>query len=187
MPMRILVLGKVRSIRMSDAGPVVRLAHLPNELAIAVSSVALAKLRNTMPFAWLDGHALHPEFQLFVLMTIQRGHDAVWQAQDFTGLITGEEFIPLFSIEEALLCKRLVQEERAFYKPLPYDGPAARLPNLILTDCGNHGVPLEIMPTEAREAAMRRLRIDTYEASQRRFWIWDTRQTALPAAPSPAS
>lgn len=185
-PMRILVLGRVRTILESAGRVGLRLSHLPNEFVIGVSATAVARLRHRLSFAWIDGHALHPEFQLFVLMTIQRDREGLWQANELTGLITGEAFIPLFSIEEALLCRRLIDEDRAFYKPLPYDGAIAQFPNLILMDCGDSGVPLEVVSTDAREAAIRRSRIDMYRSTQQPHWVWDTHQAALPPAPAAA-
>lgn len=62
-------------------------------------------------------------------------------------MVTTEEYLPTFSIEEALAVKRLVLEERHFYKPLPYDGRPTRFPNF--------PVPLEIVA----DAATRRLRM----------------------------
>lgn len=179
-PLRILVFGRLRSIVETAAGPGLRLAHLPNEFVIGVPRDKLARLCHSTAFAWLDARSLHPEFQLLVLLTMQRAPHAHWQLEDLTGMVTTEEYLPTFSIEEALVVKRLVLEERHFYKPLPYDGRPTRFPNFLLTDCGEATVPLEIVAGNAADTATRRLRIAEYEANQQRYWLWDASERALP-------
>lgn len=181
-PMRILVFGRLRAIVETTDGPGIRLAHLPNEFVIGATREQLARLRYATQFAWVDARALHPEFQLLILLTMQRAHHGQWQLDELTGMVTTEEFIPAFSIEDALVAKRLIAEERHFYKPLPYDGPATRLPNFLLSDCAETAVPLEIVTGNVADAAARRLRIAEYEAAKRRYWLWDVAQTALPPA-----
>lgn len=178
-PMRILVFGRIRSI-VEIHGSGIRLAHLPNEFVIGAAREKLARLRQATEFAWLDARTLHPEFQLLALLTMRRGHDGLWQVDELAGMATTEEFIPVFSMEDALVCKRLLAEERHFYKPLPYDAAPTRFPNFLLTDCGDTAVPLEIISGAASDAAMRRLRIAEYEAERRRHWLWDVVQTAMP-------
>jgi Protein of unknown function (DUF1173) len=180
MPMRILVFGRVRSIVDSGHGPGIRLAHLPNEFVITAAREKLSKLHQATQFAWLDARAIHPEFQVLVLLTMQRAHDGQWQVDELAGMVTTEEFMPTFSIEDALVCKRLIAEDRRFYKPLPYDAVPTRFPNFLLTDCGDTPVPLEIVSGSAMETAARRARIAEYEALQRRFWLWDVVQTTMP-------
>jgi hypothetical protein len=116
----------------------------------------------------LDSRAIHPEFQLLVLLTMRRAHDGQWQVDELAGMATTEEFIPTFSMEDALVCRRLIAEDRDFYKPLPYDAAPTRFPNFLLTDCGETAVPLEIVSGSALDAAARRSRIAEYEAVQRR-------------------
>lgn len=179
--MRILVFGRIRSI-VETHGLGIRLAHLPNEFVIGAAREKLARLRHATEFAWLDARTLHPEFHLLGLLTMRRAHDGVWQVDELAGMVTSEEFIPVFSMEDALVCKRLVAEERHFYKPLPYDAAPTRFPNFLLTDCGEAAVPLEIISGAASDAATRRLRIAEYETHHRRYWLWDVVQTAMPPA-----
>ena len=180
LPMRILVFGRVRSIIEMTDGLGIRLAHLPNEFVISLAQEKLTKLCQTTQFAWLDSRAIHPEFQLLVLLTMQRSHDGQWQVGELAGMATIDEFVPVFSMEDALVCKRLIEEDRHFYKPLPYDTAPTRFPNFLLTDCGETAVPLEVISGSALDAAARRSRIAEYEAVQRRYWVWDVVQTALP-------
>jgi hypothetical protein len=177
LPVRILVLGKLRAV-VGDTG--LRLAHLPHGFVIGLAPELLARLCARTAFAWLDGHALHPEFQLFVLLTMVRSRDLSWSADAITGVITAREFIPLFSIEEALVCRRLIDEARAFYKPLPYDASCVRVPNFILTDTGTTSVPLEILPIDRAAAAASQLRLARYQDTRHRFWQWDISDSPVP-------
>lgn len=179
-PQRILVLGRVRSIVELNEGLGIRLAHLPNEFVIGVTRQKLARLRVATEFAWLDSRSLHPEFQLLALLTMQRTRDGNWQVDELAGMVTTEEFIPSFSMEDAIVAKRLVNEERTFYKPLPYDAASTRFPNFLLTDCGESAVPLEIVGSAEADAAARRLRVAAYEEAKRRYWLWDVLAAALP-------
>lgn len=179
-PQRILVVGRVRSIVELPEGLGIRLAHLPNEFVIAITRERLARLRVATEFAWLDFRSLHPEFQLLVLLTMQRAREGHWQVDELAGMVTTEDFIPTFSMEDAILAKRLINEERTFYKPLPYDGPNSRFPSFLLTDCGESAVPLEIVSRSEADAAARRLRIAEYEQVNRRYWLWDAVAAALP-------
>jgi hypothetical protein len=181
-PLRILVFGRVRSIVETAHGPAMRLAHFPNEFLIGVTREKLAKLRACTQFAWLDPRSLHPEFQLLILLTMQRGREGQWQLDELAGMATTEEFILAFSMEDALVCKRLIADDRHFYKPLPYDAPATRLPNFLLTDCGDTAVPLAIIGSGGGDGAARRLRIADYEAANQRYWLWDVAQNRLPPA-----
>jgi uncharacterized protein DUF1173 len=179
-PQRILVFGRVRSIVELTEGLGIRLAHLPNEFILCMSRERLARLRVATEFAWLDHCSLHPEFQLLVLLTMQRTCHGKWQVDELAGMVTTDEFIPSFSMEDAIVAKRLIHEERTFYKPLPYDAASTRFPNFLLTDCGESAVPLEIVGSSASDAAARRQRIAEYEEAKRRYWLWDVGAAALP-------
>jgi hypothetical protein len=82
-------------------------------------------------------------------------------------------------MEEALLAKRLVLEDRAFYKPLPYDAVETRLPNFLLIE-PQVAVPLEILGRSEADAAARQIRIEQYRQARRPFWLWDAQDTASP-------
>jgi hypothetical protein len=178
-PMRILVLAKLRAI-VGATG--LQLAHLPHGFVIGLAPEMLARLRQLTAFAWLDGHRWHPEFQVFVLLTMQRARDLAWTADEITGVVTAREFIPLFSIEDAIVSRRLIDAGRTFYKPLPYDAPATRVPNFILTDTGATSVPLEIIPADGAAAASSHLRLEHYQTTQQRVWQWDVSASSEPPA-----
>lgn len=179
-PLRILVAGRVRSVVEQADTLALRLAHLPNEFLIGATREQLARIRHATEFAWIDSRTLHPEFQLLILMTMERTHRGQWQASELAGMVTTEEFIPVFSMEDAIVAKRLIGEDRAFYKPLPYDASSMRFPNFLLIDCGETAIPLEIITGNGRDAAARRQRIADYQEAQRPYWLWDVAELALP-------
>ena len=88
---------------------------------------------------------LHPEFHLIVLLTMQRTRGGPWKADALAGIVTITDYIPVDSIEEAIVSKRLVESERYFYKPLSYDSDGVRFPNFLLSDAADEPVPLEIV------------------------------------------
>jgi hypothetical protein len=181
-PMRVLVAGQLRAIVPTPEGtPGLSLAHLPREFLIRASPQLLSKLRQETEFAWVDYPILSEEFRLIVLLTMLRTRCAHWSADALTGMITTPEYVPVFSMEEALLAKELIDESRAFYKPLPYDGLAWRLPNFLLVDCGESPVALEILAFNEGENAVRQTRIVQCRDDQRPYWVWDsTESAALP-------
>jgi hypothetical protein len=183
-PMRVLLTGQVRNIVLSDPDASgLSFAHLPRELTLRTPSHLLGRLRETTSFAWVDWPAIHSDFRLFALLTMQRARQGHWMVDDLTGMVTMDNYIPVASMDEALLAKRLVVEERRFYKPLSYDAPESRLPNFLLTDRADVVVPLEILGRSDEDAAARQSRIEQYRQSGRPFWVWDTQENPVPSAP----
>lgn len=179
-PMRVLVLGQLRNIvQLKPEVCGVALSHLPREFLIRVPKPVLSRLYHESEFAWVDFPTLSYDFKLIVLFAMQRSRLGHWSAEELTGLITTQEYLPVLSMEEALLTQRLVARGRGFHKPLPYEAPASRLPNLLLTDCGASCVPIEIIADREDEAAARQSRISQYDGTTA-FWLWDCAQHALP-------
>lgn len=189
LPLRILFCGQLRAIIEGDTEPGLRIGHMPNEFVIRLSASMLAKLRRETEFAWLDWAAPHPEFRIVLLLTMQRGTHGQWTADELTGMATTEEYVPVLSMEEALLAKRLCADGRHFYKPLPYDSPRLTISNFLLTDGGDFPIPLEIISGSGADAAARQGRIAQYTAEQQSYWVWDTHSNAVPPPlnPSPTS
>jgi Protein of unknown function (DUF1173) len=182
-PLRVLVLGQIRSILPAgQPGGGLALAHLPKQFIIRAEAAALAKLRLSNEFAWVDWPELVPGLRLIVLLTMQRSREGHWTAAEIASLITTSEYIPVFSLEEALLVRRLVSDNRVFYKPLPYDSLPARFPNFLLGDVGDSSTPLEVLPTDPAEAAARQVRIGQYQEDSRPHWVWNVQESALPPA-----
>ena len=180
-PMRILVVGQVRAILQREDGiEGLGLAHLPRELVLRAPRGLLDRLRQETEFAWIDWPVLHMEFRLITLLTMQRARQGHWSVGDLASMVTTEHYIPVCSMEEALVAKRLVLEDRQFYKPLSYDALETRLPNFLLVDRTDLPMPLEILGRSEAEAAVRQMRIEQYRQAGRPFWVWDAQDTATP-------
>ena len=180
-PLRVLVAGQVRSIiPMEAAQDGIRLAHVPQEFVIRASRATLSRLRQETEFAWLDWPNLYSEFRLMVLFTMQRNREGQWAVEDLAGMVTTSEYIPVLSMEDALLAQQLLQQSRTFCKPLPYDGPACRLPAYLLLDCGSRAVPLEVIGHQDAEIAVQLSRIEQYHEQGTVHWQWDYRDTPAP-------
>jgi Protein of unknown function (DUF1173) len=180
-PMRVLVAGQVHSILpLEEAVYGISLAHVPREFMIRATSPLLFRLRQETEFAWLDWPTLYSEFRLIVLFTMQRSRHGNWTIDELAGMVTTLEYIPVLSIEEAVLAQQLVRQSRTFYKPLPYDAGAARLPNFLLIDCGNAPVPLEIIGHDEPDAATRQMRLAEYAEARKTHWRWDSKTDSLP-------
>jgi hypothetical protein len=184
-PLRILVLGQVRSINPpGHPKGGVALAQAPKDFVIRASPELLGRLRVANEFAWIDWPVLIPELRLMVLLTMQRSREGTWIADDIASLVTTGEYIPVASMEEALLTRRLIDERRLFVKPLPYDGPRARYPNFLLTDCGEIPVPLEILGRADPDSATQHVRLAQYREDMRPYWRWDVEEAPMiPALP----
>ncbi|MFL6605785.1 MAG: DUF1173 family protein [Steroidobacteraceae bacterium] len=178
-PMRVLVAGQLRTVvHMADGAQGLSLAHLPREFLIRAPAQLLSRVRMESEFAWVDWPALHAEFHLIVLLTMQRMRSGHWSADALAAMVTTPEYIPVFSMEEALLAQRLTDEARAFYKPLPYDAVPWRLPNFLLVDCGDSPIPLEILGYSDAENAVRQGRIAQYRELGSPHWLWDCKEAS---------
>jgi hypothetical protein len=182
LPLRILVLGRLRAVVESAEVSGIRLANWPNELVLRADATTLARLHQASEFAWIDFPALNPEFRLMMLLTVQRTKHGHWKIEEIAPMVCTEDYIPVLSMEEALVAKRLAAEGRAFLKPLPYDAAQMRYPNFLLTDCGTRAVPLEIVSGSDADAAARHQRIAEYVAEERPHWLWDSQESAMPPA-----
>ncbi len=179
-PLRVLVCAQVRSVVDTPQVQGLILAHLPRELVIRTAPETLSKLRQTHPWAFVDWPLLHPQLRLIVLFTMQQSRQGHWLIDELAGMMVTEQYVPVFSMEEALLVQRLIQEGRQFYKPLPYDAELTRLPNFLLTDLSDQAIPLEILEVGDGQAAARQLRMAHYKAEGRLHWSWDVREEPVP-------
>jgi len=86
------------------------------------------------------------------------------------------ELIPVDSRYEVRIANALVQEGRAFIKPLRYDALASDVfPDFELLDVGGRPLPMEIYGFAGSDEYDRRKheKLASYAASGRPFWHWD--------------
>lgn len=96
---------------------------------------------------------------------------------DMALMVISPRFIPLDSGYEAVIEEKLWKEERAFVKPLRYDGEEDTLPDFILTDTdGEDAVPLEVYGMNTREYTERKQQKQALYAEKYgdgKWWYWD--------------
>jgi hypothetical protein len=186
-PQRILLLAQWRAAVETDETWALRFSHLPNEFQVRCSRETLAKVQRSSEFAFLTWPSVNPLFHLMVLLTLQRDRSGQWIADEFTHLVTTEEYVPVASIEEARLARRLIQEHRHFLKPMWYDTPPARFPSYLLTDIGDRALPAEVIYGQEADQTERRIRIVNYVDEGEPHWCWDTiEHDDIPPLPRPA-
>jgi hypothetical protein len=86
------------------------------------------------------------------------------------------QFIPIHSRYEALVAGALVEENRAFIKPLRYDARESEVfPDFLLLDAGDRPLPMEIYGFTGSETYERRKleKIAAYRSGGQPFWQWD--------------
>lgn len=181
-PKRMMVLGQVKAFTQSAHSSGVRFAHAPPSFVVWYDRGLGRKVEKAARFAFLDWPILHPDFHLIILLTMQRPRRGTWKADALASMVTTTDYIPVDSIEEAILSKRLVESERYFYKPLSYDSDGVRFPNFLLTDAADEPVPLEIVSRGGAPAAARNVRIAHYLERDQLHWTWDVHEDREPPA-----
>ena len=181
-PKRLMVLGQVKVLTQSAHGSGIRFAHTPPAFVVWYDRGLGGRLERAARFAFLEWPILHPEFHLIVLLTMQRTRQGKWKADALASMVTTTDYIPVDSIDEAILSKRLVESERYFYKPLSYDSDGDRFPNFLLSDAADVPVPLEIVSRAGVAGAARNLRIAHYLERDQPHWTWDVHEDREPPA-----
>ena len=117
-------------------------------------------------------------------------HDDQFYVRDACLMHVSEQWVPLDSSYEGRIERGLVDQGRAFLKPLRYDANQGDVfPDFVLLDTGDTHVPMEIFGFTGDPAYEQRKRekIEYYERAGEPFWVWDVAQnpTRWPVFPSP--
>jgi hypothetical protein len=179
-PRRLMVVAQLKELILSDYGCGLRLAHTPPQLIIWCNREQSTRLQQLTDYAFVDWPAIHDEFHIVLLFTMMRNDTGSWQVDELASLVTNKHYIPVSSMAEAILAKRLIENGRFFYKPLSYDADAGHYPNFLLTDCGDSSVPLEICTDSGAAAANRNARIAQYHEDNVDYWRWDIEKDREP-------
>jgi len=110
---------------------------------------------------------------------------------DMALMVVSPRYIPLDSGYEAVIENKLWAEQRAFVKPLRYDGGEDVFPDFLLTDvCGEEFVPLEVFGMNTPEYLARKALKQAHyedEFGEGRWWSWDATardaESAIPDFP----
>ncbi len=175
-PKRILIIGQLKSFQISEYGIGIRLSHTPPEFIIWFSHETAKQFKKNINIAIQDWPAIASGFNIITILTMQRSNRGYWQANEINGMVTTKDYLPIESMEEAILIKHLIKNDRYFYKPLRYDSNNILYPNFLLIDSGDKAVPLEIFSNEKTADAIRSNRIAEYKENSMPYWQWDATQ-----------
>ncbi len=179
-PRRLVVLAQLKEMKRTDYGSGLRLAHTPPQLMIWCDQEVTTRFHRATDFAFVDWPSIHDEFQILVLQTMLRNDRGAWRVDTLAPLVTNRHYIPVNSMAEAILAKRLIENKRFFYKPLNYDSEPGQYPNVLLSDMGATAVPLEICDDGGAAAATRNARIAQYQNDGADYWRWDIKEDREP-------
>lgn len=182
-PQRMVVLGQVKALVTGESGFGIRLAHTPSHLIFWFDERLMQRFYTGARFALPDYPQMNQELPVFVILAVERAKDRSWRAIDLGGMVTTKEFIPVCSIEETIMIRRLIEGHRFFYKPLAYDASYYHFANFLLTD-GDRAVALEIVGEHESDKAIavRNQRISHYGEKSDPFWVWDVFDHPQPPA-----
>ncbi len=179
-PRRLMVLAQLKALTLTDYGCGLRLAHTPPQFMIWCDQELTSRIQRTTDFAFVDWPAIHDEFHVIVLLTMLRNDRGAWQVDTLAPLVTNRHYIPVHSMAEAILAKRLIENQRYFYKPLNYDADTGHYSNFLLSDFGDASVPLEICDADGAAAAARNARIAQYQEDGTDYWRWNIKEDREP-------
>lgn len=110
---------------------------------------------------------------------------------DAAVMAVSQHWIPTESSHERIVAEKLVEEGRAFSKPLRYNQASEVVfPDFVLIDCASGDVPLEVFGRSDEEYLKRKAEKTAYydrKYGERGWWRWDaTRDNAVPPFPPKA-
>lgn len=167
--------------RPGAGGASLSLAHTPPRFDVLCSRDLTACLWHAlgpMRRAW---PAIDAAYRVWLMLTMERRDSGAWAAADIAALLTEQHYLPVRSAPDRRLTEHLVESDRYFLKPLPYDGAPECYPTALLTDVGREPVPLEISTVDDPHTVTR-ARVEACRANSMLCWHWDC--TVTPHLPT---
>jgi hypothetical protein len=122
-----------------------------------------------------------PRVLMAALIHAKREH--VYEIHSLTLMLATQEWLPLEGLHELPLVERLVQERRAFLKPLRFDAKTwAAFPNFLLLDTGSEPTPLHVV-SPFMSGSERSTKDKAVNALGEEAWVWRI-ESGLPALPA---
>lgn len=151
-----LILGEIKNVSPTPYGVRYELAHHRN--ALFATTALDARLRRSYRPAFSQAAAQHAarRIGLFLVELSPKGNLTVI---DMAAMLVSRLYIPADSSHEVVMADALVDNGRAFIKPVRYDGTDAVFPDFVLTDTApeqHHYV--EVYGIHGRESYDRRKR-----------------------------
>lgn len=171
-----LMMGAVRSWTPTRYGQRCDLRH--HRAPIFFSAAQYERIRRSAPSAMTDQRPADSEQVLIAL--VSRSDRGNLSAVGAAVMLTNADFVPADSTHEVIMADALTAANRAFIKPLRYDGDTASLPDFVLTDTEPATV-VEVWGMLDREeyAARKQAKLSHYRSTDTPLIEWDVR-TPLP-------
>lgn len=165
-----LVLGEIREVNPTDYGVKVRLAH--QRAALYASGQLWDRARRSYPAAFSEQAGQEGRRQV-VLCLVERSPRGYPVIEDLAAMLTTGSYIPADSSHEAQMADALANAERAFVKPMHYDGGEV-FPDFVLADEDPHTY-VEVWGVQGREdyEDRKRAKQSLYRDSARTLLEWD--------------
>ncbi|MFI6029443.1 DUF1173 family protein [Amycolatopsis magusensis] len=172
-----LVLGELRAVEPTDYGVRIRLAQ--QRAPLFASAQLMDRARRSYPSAFSE-QATQAGRRQVVLCLVERSRRGYPTVVDLAAMLTTGSYLPADSSHEAKMADALTAAERAFHKPLHYDGTEV-FPDFVLVDVDPETY-IEVWGVRGRESyeARKRAKQAFYRESGRTLLEWDVRDP-LPA------
>lgn len=126
----------------------------------------------------IEARDIDADLHLMLAALAFERRESIYQIERASALLLTEDWIPVFSYAEALFCRQLVQQQRAFIKPLPYELKRPQsIPNFLLLDAGDEPITLDLVPPDDADKAR-----CARERAEAGGWCWHTAEP-MPALP----
>lgn len=167
-----LVFGEIRAVEPTDYGVRVRLAH--QRAPLFASAQLMDRVRRSYPSVFSEQASPAGRRQV-VLCLVERSRRGYPVIVDLAAMLTTSSYLPADSSHEAEMADALVVAQRAFFKPLRYDG-ALVFPDFVLVD-DEAETYVEVWGVRGRESyeARKRAKQSFYREAGRALLEWDVR------------
>ena len=179
-----IAIGELKELRATTLGYELVLKHLPDR-AFFLDRKTGERTKRAFEAELLAWTACQVRLVPACLVYAKREH--VYQIESLTLMMTSAQWIPLDHAYERDVIDKLVAEQRAFLKPLPYEAKhSGKYANFLLLDAGERPVALDILSpflTDQERVA----KASAIAARNPKGWAWDTaRQVFVPDLPAAA-
>lgn len=182
-----LILGEIKAVTPTQYGVRFALAHqrAPLYASTALNQRVSRSYRSAFAGAGIEQEARR--VGLFVVELSPKGHLAI---VDMAAMLLNRLYVPADSSHEVIMGNALADHNRAFVKPVRYDGTDAVFPDFVLTDVAPHAY-VEVYGIHGRESYERRKSTKQayYQRRGARLVEWDVSEPmpdlSLPGARGP--
>ena len=167
----IIAIGELKDFKATPLGHRLVLKHLP-ECSFHLDERASKRMKKAFEPELLAWSAR--QVRLIAALLIYARQESWYQIESLSLIMTSAEWIPLDHAYEKDLVAKLVDEQRAFIKPLRYEAQhGGGFPNFLLLDVGARPMALDIVSAFLSEAE-RTAKLSAIARRDPKGWAWDT-------------